>query len=52
MYNLPESTDDCVKRNCALCTYCMHESIVNGVCTVYEMFDAIEKGLEVYINDN
>ena len=47
MYDLPESTDDCHERNCAMCSYCMHGSIVNGVCSEYEMFDAIEKVNEV-----
>ena len=43
MYDLPESTDDCKKRNCSLCAYCMHGSIGNGMCSEYEMFDTIEK---------
>lgn len=43
MYDLPETTYDCKKRNCAFCMYCMHGSIVNGKCSEYEMFDAMEK---------
>ena len=43
MYDLPESTDDCKKRNCSMCTYCMHGSIQDGVCSEYELFDAIEE---------